>query len=81
MFNKLNMVGGLLGWTKFYYESNELRNNDQEYVRSLEKDYTDILNLVHQFDLQETEYAVIELLDELKEDFERARLDHEQNTN
>jgi hypothetical protein len=80
MFNKLNMVGGLLGWTRFYYESNEWMNNGQEYVRGLEKDYTDILNLVHQFDLHKTELAVIELLDELKEDFERARLDHEQQT-
>jgi hypothetical protein len=80
VFNKLNMVGGLLGWTKYYYESNVASSEGQEHVRDLEKSYANILNLVHQFDMQQTEVAVIELLDELREDFERVRLDHEQQT-
>jgi len=78
IFNKINMSAGLLGWTKYYYESNELSNDDQDYVRGLENSYADILNLVHQFDMQKTEDAVIELLKKLNEDFERVRLDYEQ---
>ena len=81
VFNKLNMSAGLLGWTKYYYESFELSSDDQEYVRGLEKSYAYILDLVHQFDMQKTDVAVIELLEKLREDFERARLDHEQQAN
>ena len=77
VFNKLNMIGGLMGWTKYYYESNELSDSDQAYVRGLEKNYVDVLSLVHRFDIAQTEDAVTDLFDKLREDFERALLDLE----
>lgn len=78
VFNQLNIAGGFLGWTKIHYESLGWPEGSQEQVRDLDKRYSNILNQVHQFDLQQTEHQAADILVELTEIFNAARRAHEQ---
>jgi len=81
VFSKLNIAGGLLGWTRIHYESHGWPAGSKRVVQVLESKHGHILNLVHQFDLQQTETAIIELLGELTEIFDQARRASEQPAN
>ena len=78
VFGKLNIAGGLLGWTTFHYESHDWPNDSKQHVRDLEKRHREIITRVHQFDLQQTETATIGLLADLRNIFEEARSSQEQ---
>lgn len=78
VFQQLNIAAGLLGWTRIHYESHAWPNDSRNHVRELEKQYEGIVSSVHQFELAQTDEATSELLDELREIFEAARLAHEQ---
>ncbi len=78
IFRKLNIVSGLLGWTRTHYESHDWPEDSQERVRELEERHDRILNRVHQFDLQQTEADTIELLGELRDIFDEVRRANEQ---
>ena len=81
VFSKLNIAGGLLGWTRIHYESHAWPDGSRRLVQQLESQHGEILNLVHQFDLQQTEAAVTDLLGKLREIFDEARLASEQPAN
>jgi len=78
VFTQLNIAGGLLGWTRIHYESHGWPGDSKKRVLELDKRYRTIVNRVHQFDLQQTENAAIEILGELREIFSEARRAHEQ---
>ncbi len=78
VFGQLNIAGGLLGWTRIHYESHDWPEGSRKLVQELESTHGEILNLVHQFDLQKTEGAVIDLLGKLREIFDQVRLASEQ---
>jgi hypothetical protein len=80
VFSKLNIAGGLLGWTRIHYESRDWPNDSEQHVRDLEKRHADIITHVHQFDLQQTETATIGLLADLRNIFEEARDAFEQQS-
>jgi len=81
VFSQLNIAGGLLGWTRIHYESHDWPNGSRQLVQELESQHGQILNLVHQFDLQQTEAAVTDLLGKLREIFDQVRLASEQSAN
>ena len=81
VFSQLNIAGGLLGWTRIHYESHDWPEGSRKLVQELESTHGEILNLVHQFDLQQTEGAVIDLLGKLREIFDQVRLASEQPAN
>jgi hypothetical protein len=80
VFGKLNIAGGLLGWTRIHYESHDWPNDSRQHVRDLEKRHAEIITRVHQFDLQQTETATIGLLADLRNIFDEARNAYERQT-
>jgi len=80
IFDKLNMAGGLLGWTRIHYESHDWPNDSKSHVRDLEARHAAIVTQVHQFDLEQTEISTIGLLADLRAIFDEARSIHEQQT-
>ncbi len=77
-FNQLNIASGLLGWTRFHFESHDWPADSKYRVASLEDRYEEIVNRVHQFDLQQTEDTATEILGELREIFKEAQRAHEE---
>jgi len=77
-FQQLNIAGGLLGWTRIHYESHGWPDDSRERVRALEDRHRRIVSMVHQFDLAQTGVMTNELLGDLREIFDAARRDHEQ---
>jgi len=78
IFRKLNIVSGLLGWTREYYRSADWPEDSKARVGELEERHERILIGVHQFDLQQTETETIELLGELRDSFDAVRRANEQ---
>jgi len=81
IFSNLNIAGGLLGWTRIHYESHDWPDGSRRLVQQLESQHGHILNLVHQFDLEQTEDAVTDLLGQLRDIFEQTRSASEQPAN
>lgn len=77
VFNQLNIAGGLLGWTRIHFESHDWPADSEHRVAALEVRYKEIVNRVHQFDLQETEETTVKILGELREIFADAQRVHE----
>lgn len=73
LFHQLNILEGLLGWTRIHYETVGWPDASRERMQDLDARHDEILNWVHQFDLQATEAATRELLAELREIFDEAR--------
>lgn len=73
VFWQLNIVGGLLGWTRVHYESREWPDGSMGRVIDLEDRHQAIIDRVHQFDLGDTEVETSELLVALQDLFEAAR--------
>jgi len=78
VFNQLNIVSGLLGWTRIHFESHDWPDDSEDRVANLDNRYNEIVAKVHQFDLQQTEDATIAMLGDLREIFKEARRVHEQ---
>ncbi len=78
VFNQLNVAGGLLGWTRIHYESHGWPDDSEARIKGLDIRYQSIIDRVHQFDLQQTEDATIEMIGELRGIFDAARRAHEQ---
>lgn len=78
LFHQLNVAEGLLGWTRIHYESREWPEDSREQMRSLDERYQEILERVHQFDLEQTGLATQQMLDELTAVFDEARREFEQ---
>jgi formate-dependent nitrite reductase cytochrome c552 subunit len=81
VFSKLNIAGGLLGWTRIHYESHDWPDDSRQHVRDLETRHAEIISRVHQFDLQQTETATIGLLADLRNIFDEARNAYERQAN
>lgn len=77
VFNRLNIAGGLLGWTRIHFESHGWPDDSEDHVSELDERYKTIIERVHRFDLQHTDDATIEILAELREIFDAARREHE----
>ena len=73
IFHQLNMAGGLLGWTRIHFESQDWPNGSDDRVLQLEAQYQSIVDQVHHFDLQQTADEAVQILGELSEIFEQAR--------
>ena len=78
LFHQLNVAEGLLGWTRIHYESRAWPEDSREQMRSLDERYQEILERVHQFDLEQTGLATQQMLDELTAVFDEARREFEQ---
>ena len=78
VFQQLNIVSGLLGWTRIHFESHGWPNHSRERVEDLESRYADIVSRVHEFDLDETDSAAEELQRELREVFDAAKREFDQ---
>ena len=77
LFHQLNIVEGLLGWTRIHYESRGWPGDSRSRVADIEARYQKTLNWVHQFHLQETVAETEVILGELREFFETARREFE----
>jgi len=81
VFQKLNIAGGLLGWTRIHYESHDWPDDSKQHVLDLEERHREIITRIHQFDLEQTETETIGLLADLRNIFDAARRDYEQQSN
>lgn len=77
VFQQLNIVGGLLGWTRIHYASHNWPGDSFERVRELEGIHSAVIDKVHRFDLNATEAATKQLQGQLQEIFDSVRQAHE----
>lgn len=80
LFHQLNIAEGLIGWTRIHYESLGWPDDSRARMRDIDARHREILDWVHQFNLQETDIATRGLLDDLRAIFEDARRAHEQRS-
>lgn len=78
VFNQLNIAAGLMAWTRLHFESHDWPGDSRDRMRQLDRDHREILTWVHQFNLEQTESATVELLGELRVIFDEARRAHEE---
>ena len=81
VFRKLNIAGGLLGWTRIHYESHGWPDDSRQHVLDLEERHAEIITRIHQFDLGQTDTTTIGLLADLRNIFDAVRSDYEQHPN
>lgn len=73
LFHQLNILEGQLGWTRIHYETLGWPEDSRERMRDLKSRHGQIVNQVHQFELEGTAAAAVEMLAELRRIFEAAR--------
>lgn len=80
LFHQLNIAEGLIGWTRIHYESLGWPGDSRDRMHDIDARHRKILDWVHQFNLQDTDVATRELLDDLRVIFDDARRVHEQRS-
>lgn len=73
VLRSINVAKGMLGWASLHFGSHDWPGDSRQVIRDLELRYSDIVDQVHRFDLEDSGDSVRALLLDLRTLFETER--------
>lgn len=73
LLRHINVAQGMIGWARLHFSSHDWPGNSREEMQAIEQRYSNIVDRVHRFDLQESDGEALQLLTELRTIFDAER--------